>query len=149
MVLGTPGPEYCRMLPIRPHTRLQTIVKGRVVFPTDADWDASRQAFNVLLDVRPAAVAFPVDEIDVMALVAYARVSGLRIAPHATAHNAGPLVDIEDTILVNVRELQEVSIDAQALRVRVGAGVKWEKVGPRLSDLGLAGLHGSSPDVGI
>jgi FAD/FMN-containing dehydrogenase len=33
--------------------------------------------------------------------------------------------------------------------VRVGAGVKWDRVAPRLSAHGLAGLHGSSPDVGI
>jgi FAD/FMN-containing dehydrogenase len=33
--------------------------------------------------------------------------------------------------------------------VRVGAGVKWQSVAPRLSAHGLAGLHGSSPDVGI
>jgi hypothetical protein len=32
---------------------------------------------------------------------------------------------------------------------RVGAGVKWDRVAPRLSAHGLAGLHGSSPDVGI
>jgi FAD/FMN-containing dehydrogenase len=33
--------------------------------------------------------------------------------------------------------------------VRVGAATKWEAVVPRLSELGLAALHGSSPDVGI
>ena len=33
--------------------------------------------------------------------------------------------------------------------MRVGAGVKWERVVPQLSELGLAALHGSSPDVGI
>ena len=33
--------------------------------------------------------------------------------------------------------------------MRVGAGVKWDRVAPRLSAHGLAGLHGSSPDVGI
>ena len=129
--------------------RLDTLIKGRAVGPQDPDWVEARQAFNVLLDIRPAAVAFPVDAQDVMTIVDYARAHGLRIAPQATGHNAAPLVDIEDTILVNVRELQEVRIDPQALRVRVGAGVKWEKVSPRLSDLGLAGLHGSSPDVGI
>ena len=52
-------------------------------------------------------------------------------------------------LLVDVRELQEVSIDPGAERVRVGAGVKWERVAPELSDVGLAALHGSSPDVGI
>jgi FAD/FMN-containing dehydrogenase len=145
MVLGSSGREHRRMLT----NGLNTIVKGRVVLPSDPDWDDARQAFNVLLDVRPAAVAFPVDSLDVIALVDYARAHGLRIAPQATGHNAGPLEDLEDTILVNVRELQEVSIDPEALRVRVGAGVKWEKVAPRLSDHGLAGLHGSSPDVGI
>ena len=42
-----------------------------------------------------------------------------------------------------------VEIDAGARRVRVGAATRWEQVTPRLSELGLAALHGSSPDVGI
>ena len=137
------------MLSIDPHTELAARLAGRVVVPGGDGWDAARQAFNTALDVRPAAIALPVDEIDVVAIVRYARERGLRIAPQATGHNAGPLGPLEDTILVNVRELQSVSIDVGALRVRVGAGVKWEKVAPRLSDHGLAGLHGSSPDVGI
>lgn len=86
---------------------------------------------------------------DVIAVVDYAREHGLRIAPQATGHNAGPLVSPEATILVNVRELGDVHIDPVAQRVRVGAGVKWEKVAPQLSEFGLAGLHGSSPAVGI
>ncbi|HEX8206681.1 MAG TPA: FAD-binding oxidoreductase [Solirubrobacteraceae bacterium] len=131
-------------------SHLDTLTKGRVVLPSDPGWDAARQAFNVLLDVRPAAIAFPVDALDVVAIVDYARAHGLRVAPQATAHNAAPLVPhLADTILVNVSELQEIAIDPAACRVRVGAGVKWERVVPRLSELGLAGLHGSSPDVGI
>jgi hypothetical protein len=35
------------------------------------------------------------------------------------------------------------------MSVRVGAGVKWDRVAPRLSAHGLAALHGSSPDVGV
>src|SRR5919205_3751351 len=81
--------------------------------------------------------------------VAYARQAGLRVAPQATAHNQGPLGGLDDTLLVNVRALQEVRVDPGAQRVRVGAGVKWDRVAPRLSAHGLAGLHGSSPDVGI
>jgi FAD/FMN-containing dehydrogenase len=50
---------------------------------------------------------------------------------------------------VDVREMQEVLIDPEARRVRVGAGVKWESVTPKLSQHGLAALHGSSPDVGV
>jgi FAD/FMN-containing dehydrogenase len=56
---------------------------------------------------------------------------------------------MEDLLLLNVSRLQDVHVDPGARSVRVGAGVKWDRVAPRLSAHGLAGLHGSSPDVGI
>jgi FAD binding domain len=130
-------------------TPLSDRMTGRVVLPGDAGWDAARQAFNLTLDVRPAAVALPRDERDVIAAVTYAREHEMRVAPQATAHNPGPLGPLDETILVDVRHIGGVSIDPTAHRVRVGAGVKWEKVAPALSEFGLAGLHGSSPDVGI
>jgi FAD/FMN-containing dehydrogenase len=71
------------------------------------------------------------------------------VAPQATAHNQTPLGDMEDMLLVNVSRLQDIHVDPGAKSVRVGAGVKWDRVAPRLSAHGLAGLHGSSPDVGI
>ena len=78
------------------------------------------------------------------------RRSGLRVAAQATGHNAAPLLgSVDDTLLVDVRELRSIAIDAAARRVRVGAGVRWQDVVPQLSDLGLAALHGSSPLVGI
>ena len=135
-------------MPVNP-TSLSNLMAGRVVSPGDGDWDAARQAFNLLVDQRPAAVAFPADERDVTAVVNYARGNELRIAPQATGHNAGPLASLEDTILVHTSQLLDVSINASTRRVRVGSGVKWERITPRLSELGLAGLHGSSPDVGI
>src|SRR6476620_1964563 len=131
------------------HTALSDVLTGRVYAPGDDGWDAARQAFNVLVDQQPVAVVFPADEADVIAVVDYAREHALRIAPQATGHNAGPLGSLDGTIIVNVSELQDVEIDAEARRVRVGAGTKWEKVTPALSELGLAALHGSSPHVGV
>jgi FAD/FMN-containing dehydrogenase len=122
---------------------------GRVVLPGDPDFAGATQAFNLLVDQRPVAVAFPVDERDVVAVVDFAREHGLRVAPQSTGHNAGPLGSLDGTLLVNVSELSEITIDVSAHRVRVGAGVRWEQVVPLLSDVGFAALHGSSPDVGI
>src|SRR4051812_8384666 len=132
-----------------PYTQLKQQMTGRLIVPSDPDWASARHSFNLTLDLQPPAVAFPADEDDVVAVVNYAREQGLRIAPQATGHNPGPLGSLDDTILVDVSEMQEVSIDAGAQRVRVGAGVKWERVAQELSEYGLAGLHGSSPDVGI
>lgn len=137
------------MLTTTAFTDLSAQMSGRVVTSSDPDWDAARQVFNLTTDLRPAAVALPRDAADVIAAVGYAAAHGLRVAPQATGHNATPLGPLEDTLLVDVRELQEVSIDSAARRVRVGAGVKWERVTPQLSEHGLAALHGSSPDVGI
>ena len=136
-----------------PHTTNNSLsdlnIDGRIVYPTDSDWDAAHQAFNVLVDQRPMAMVFPSDEDDVITIVNYARERGLRIAPQATAHNAGAYHSLDDTIVVQTSDLQSISIDPIARRVRVGSGVKWERVAPELSNHGLAGLHGSSPDVGI
>ena len=105
--------------------------------------------FNTSVEVHPAAVAYPRDVDEVVAAVRYARDHGLRVAPQATGHNVSAYGTLDDALLVDVRHLQDVAIDPRAQRVRVGAGVKWERVSPALSEHGLAGLHGSSPDVGI
>src|SRR4051794_3273553 len=131
------------------HISLAEALAGPVVVPSDPGWDEARSGFNLLIDQHPAAVAFPADADDVAVAVTYARAAGLRVAPQATAHNQGPLGGLEETLLLNVSGLQDVHVDPGAKRGRVGAGVKWDRVAPRLSAHGLAGLHGSSPDVGI
>ncbi|MGD9571305.1 MAG: FAD-binding oxidoreductase [Thermoleophilia bacterium] len=122
---------------------------GRLVHAGDDDWNAARATFNTLIDQRPEAVVLPADDREVAAAVRWARGRGLRVAPQSTGHNAGALGDLGGTVLLNVSRLREIRIDAAARRVRVGAGTRWRDVAPQLSPLGLAALHGSSPDVGI
>src|ERR671919_123416 len=141
--------ERSEMLTATPFTDLSAQMTGGVVTPSDPDWEATHQVFNLATDLRPAAVALPRNVTDVIATVEYAGANGLRVAPQASGHNADALGSLEDALLVDVRELQHVSIDRGARRVRVGAGVKWERIVSQLSEVGLAALHGSSPDVGI
>jgi FAD/FMN-containing dehydrogenase len=137
------------MITASPFTELADALTGDLVLPGDAGWDDARHGFNLALPLSPAAIALPVHERDVIAVVNFARENGLRVAPRATGHNDGAHGALDDTILVNVGRMTDVTIDADGRRVRVGAGTKWEKVTPQLSELGLAALHGSSPDVGI
>ena len=106
-------------------------------------------SFNTSVEITPAGVAYPRDVGEVVEAVDHARRLGLRVAPQATGHNVAAYGALDDALLIDVRYLQDVEIDPGAQRVRVGAGVKWERVSPALSEHGLAGLHGSSPDVGI
>jgi FAD/FMN-containing dehydrogenase len=122
---------------------------GALVLPGDPRWDAARQAYNLTIDQQPAAIALPADAQDVQAVVRFASSTGLQIAPLRTGHTAGPLGSLETVILLKTDALNAVVIHAEALTARVGSGVKWESVVPRVSELGLAVLHGSTPDVSI
>ena len=130
-------------------TALNERLSGVVVAPDGFGWDDARQAYNLTIDQQPAAVVFPDNVEDVQAVVDYAAGAGLQVAPQRTGHNAAPLGSLKNAILLKTDALDTVEIDAAGLTARVGAGVKWESVVPQVSDLGLAVLHGSTPDVSI
>ena len=87
---------------------------GSVVAPGDVDWDHARQAWNLLADQRPMAVALPRDAGEVAAVLAVARHHGLRVAPQGTGHNAAPLGDLSDAILLRTDRMRDVLIDPLA-----------------------------------
>ncbi len=82
-------------------------------------------------------------------MVRYAAANGLRVAPQRSGHSAEPLGPLEETILVKTSRLGRVEIDARSRCARVGAGARWGDVVPKASPLGLAALHGSTPDVSV
>ncbi len=124
-------------------------IDGSVVMPGTPEWDGSRGAFNVLLDQQPAAVALPENAADVAALVRAAAADGKRVAAQRTGHAASPLGPLADTVLLRTAGLNAVEIDREALSARVGAGALWAEVVPQASELGLAALHGSAPNIGV
>ena len=117
--------------------------------PGEDGFDAARQAYNLSIDQRPAAVAVPRDEREVASAIRFAREAGLRVAPQRTGHNAAPLGDLADTVLLKTDAMTGVALDAERQSARVQAGSKWEDLVPRASEMGLAALHGSTPDVSI
>ena len=135
--------------PARDLEDLRSLCGGAVALPSDDGYDAARQAFNLAVDQRPAAVVYPCNAQEVAAVVAFARTRGLRVAPQATGHNAGPLGGLENTILLKTSGMHRVEIDPERRIARAEAGVLWEDVVDAATPHGLYALHGSSPDVGV
>jgi FAD/FMN-containing dehydrogenase len=132
------------------HARaLRARLQGDLVLPGDESWDEARQAWNLAVDQRPAAVALPETADDVVAIVDFAREHGLRVAPQGTGHNAGPLGWLDETILVKTSRMRRVEVDPESRRARVDAGALWMDVTAAAAGHGLVGLAGSSPDVGV
>lgn len=130
-------------------TDLAARLTGRLVTPTDSDWDQARQAWNLAVDQRPVFVVQAATAGDVAATIDFARAAGLRVAPQGTGHNAGALGDLADTILLRTDRMREITVDTAARRVRTGAGVLWQEVTAALAPHGLVGLAGSAGDVGV
>lgn len=121
----------------------------KLVRPQREEWDAARRAWNLAVDQNPAVVALPETTEEVAEAVAYARAHGLRVAPQSTGHNAGPLGDLSDTLLLKTERLRGVEIDSERRIARVGGGAVWAEVTHVAAEHGLAALAGSSHDVGV
>ena len=79
---------------------------GRLVRPTDTDWDQARAAWNLTVDQAPTAVALPETVRDIQTVVRAAGRLGLRVAPQATGHNAMPLGPLDRTILLSLARMR-------------------------------------------
>jgi FAD/FMN-containing dehydrogenase len=116
----------------------------------DDQWDSARAAWNLAIDQRPAMVARPGNPDEVAAVVNFARENGLRVAVQAEGHGAGALAGIgDDTLLLKTSRMTGAEIDAHGRQARVGAAAKWQDVSALASPQGLAGLSGSSAEVGV
>jgi FAD binding domain-containing protein len=130
-------------------SRSAPMLHGKIVTPQHAEFDEARQAWNLAVDQRPAAVVYAESSADVVAAVMFAQERGLRVAPQGTGHNAGPLGSLEDTILLKTERMRGVHIDPVTRIARVEAGAGSLEVVEAAAEHGLATLAGSSPDVGV
>ena len=128
---------------------VQSPLSTTILTPDDHGWDDARKAWDLAVDQRPAAVALPESPADVVAAVRYARERNLRVAAQGTGHNAAPLGTLDGTLLVKTSRMRRLTIDPVARTARAEAGVTWLQVAEAAAEHGLAGLAGSSPDVGV
>ena len=122
---------------------LTSAVRGRVVEQRDADYDESRALYNAMIDKRPAAIAYCVDEQDVAAAIGFGRERGLRVAIRCGGHNGGGLGSVDDGLVIDLSAMNEVSVDPAARMARVQGGVLLKDL------LAATHEHGLSIPVGI
>ena len=99
--------------------------RGAILTADDADptaWLAATQAYNTTFVQQPRFAAVPADADDVVTIVNFARENGMQVAPQRTGHNAEPLGDLSDLILVKTDALQEVTFDVDRRIARVASG---------------------------
>jgi FAD/FMN-containing dehydrogenase len=142
-VLDTLAPSF----PAGDVDELRSVVHGPVYAAGDDGLAAEVATWNVAIQHTPAIAVGATCAADVAAAVSWAVAHDLHVAVQATGH--GPVRNAAGSLMITTRRMQGVSVDPARRIARVEAGVKWERVMEATAEHGLAGLCGSSSDVGV
>ncbi|MCW2703667.1 MAG: mcrA [Blastococcus sp.] len=142
-VLDTLAPAF----PAGDVDELRSVVHGPVYAAGDDGLAAEVATWNVAVQHTPAIAVGATCAADVAAAVAWAVAHDLRVAVQATGH--GPVRNAAGSLMITTRRMQGLSIDPDRRIARVQAGVTWVRVMEAAAEFGLAGLCGSSSDVGV
>ena len=126
---------------------LRTRVQGPVLAAGDDGLADEVASWNLAVQHTPAVAVGATCAADVATAVSWAVAHGLRVAVQATGH--GPVRNAAGSLMITTRRMQGVHIDPIRRTARVQAGVKWQRVIAAAAEYGLAGLCGSSSDVGV
>jgi hypothetical protein len=125
---------------------LRRDVLGPVHGPADVEVVTELAGANLALEHAPAAVVGATGAGDVAAAVRWAADQGLGVSVVATGHSDW---SHRGRLVISTRRMDAVHVDPVTRTATVGAGVKWARLVEAAAPHGLAGLNGSSGDVGV
>jgi len=126
---------------------LRSQVHGPVYAAGDDGLATEVDTWNIAIQHTPAVAVGATCAADVAAAVTWAVAHDLRVAVQATGH--GPVRNAAGSMMITTRRMQGMHIDPERRIARVEAGVRWIRVMEAAAEFGLAGLCGSSSDVGV
>jgi FAD/FMN-containing dehydrogenase len=116
-------------------------MRGRVITPSNPDYDNRRQVWNGAIDRRPALIARCVDAADVSACIRYAREHELEVAVRGGGHSVAGHSVCDDGLVIDLSELKNVAISDGV--AHAGAGLLNGEFDAR------AQIHGLTTTTGI
>jgi FAD/FMN-containing dehydrogenase len=128
---------------------LASRLRGRLVRPSDADYDETRAVWNGMVDRRPALISRCVGVADVISSVNFAREHGLLLAVRGGGHNVAGNAVCEGGLVIDLSLMREVRVDPGAQTVRAGGGVTIGDLDQETQAFGLAVPMGLVTATGI
>ena len=122
---------------------------GRLVEPADPGYDGARAGWNGAIDRRPAAVAYAGDGEDVAAAIRAARSGGVPFTVRAGGHSVSGRSVRDGALCIDLRGLDEVTVDPGSRLVRVGGGALLGEMDAATQEHGLAVPGGQISHTGV
>ena len=130
-------------------TELRDAVRGRVISPADADYDAARTVTAGHIDRRPAAIVRVADAGDVASTIGFARERGIELAVRCGGHSGAGHSVIDGGIVIDLRQTKAIDIDVTGRTVWAEGGNTALEVTSAVWEHGLAIGFGDTGSVGI
>jgi FAD/FMN-containing dehydrogenase len=118
-------------------------------FPGQAKYADACSLFNGMIERRPRMVAHCSSAEEVASAVAFARLHDLEVAVRAGGHSVAGQSLVDDGLVLDVRGIDEVSVDPIARTARVGGGATWAPVDAATQAHGLATTGGRVSNTGV
>jgi FAD/FMN-containing dehydrogenase len=128
---------------------LREAMVGDVITPDHAAYDEFRKVWNGDVDKRPAIIAVCADVNDVRAALGFGHRQGMEIAVRSGGHSWPGLSTADQALVIDLRRLNKVTIDADARRARVQGGAVWNDVDQAAQQHGLAVTGGHVTHTGV
>lgn len=112
-------------MPAIPNDRVDALrqnLRGTVLTPTDAGYDAARTIWNAMCDKRPALMVQCAGVADVVAAVNFARDNGLQLAVRGGGHNIAGSALCNDGLVIDFSRMRSVQINLATRRAYVEPG---------------------------
>jgi FAD/FMN-containing dehydrogenase len=129
--------------------RLRTELRGELITPADAAYDAARKVYNAMIDRHPALIARCADVADVLSGVKFAREENLLLAVRGGGHNGPGLGICDGGLVIDLSRLRSVRVDPKNRTVRVDGGCLWGDVDHATHPFGLAVPSGFVSSTGV
>ncbi len=130
-------------------SELHGTIRGKVITPGDAGYDAARQVFYGGIDYRPAVIVQAADEQDVQQTISFASQSGMELAVRSGGHSPAGHSVSDGGIVLDLRNMRGLEIDAQERTAWVQTGMTAGEYTTAAAEHGLATPFGDTASVGI
>ena len=129
--------------------RSRSSLKGNVLEPDSAGYEAARHIFNGMIDRQPGLIAQPADTADVQKCVNFAREHNLLVSVKGGGHAASGHSVCEGGLMIDLALLKSIKVDPTAQTATAGGGVNWGEFDAATQEHGLAVTGGRNPTTGI
>ena len=130
-------------------TALADALRGRLVQPSDADYDTARAVWNGMVDRHPALIGRCAGVADVVTSVNFAKEHDLLLAVRGGGHNAAGNAVCDDGLVIDQSLMKSVRVDPLAQTVQAEGGVTIGELDHESQAFGLAVPMGVVTETGI